>query len=159
MYGRLRSCARQQGGYTAVELVAVLTIAAVIMAIAGPPLARINNGTQLRQAVDALAANHALTRAAAVQNGCVAELHIDPATDRHWVQVDTGVNAVTTIVGPIIHFKQGDLISDRALLCFDARGMPTGAGPCDPPDATVAFVHASGRADTLRITGLGRIQR
>jgi hypothetical protein len=137
----------------------VLTITALLMAVAGPPLARIHGGTQLRQAVDALAANHSLARATAVKNGCVAELHIDPGTDRHWVQADTGVNAVTTIMGPIVHFKQGDLVSNRTLLCFDARGMPTGAGPCDPPDAMVAFVHANGRADTLRVTGLGRIQR
>ena len=158
MYGEVRRRVRQQGGYTAVEMVAVLTITAILMAIAGPPLARIHSGTQLRQAVDALAANHSLTRATAVRNGCVAELHIDPSTDRHWVQVDTGAAAVTTIVGPIIHFK-GDLVSDRTVLCFDARGMPTSAGGCDPPDATVAFLHANGSVDTLRITGLGRIQR
>ena len=159
MYRSVHRRVRHQGGYTAVEMVAVLTIAAILMAVAGPSLTRIHSSAQLRQAVDALAANHSLTRATAVRNGCVAELHIDPATDRHWVQVDTGVNAVTTIVGPIVHFKQGDLVSNRTLLCFDARGMPTGAGACDPANATVAFVHANGSADTLRITGLGRIQR
>lgn len=155
--GRLRI--RNQSGFTAVEMVAVLTIAAVIMAVAGPPLARIHQRAVLRQAVDALAANHALARATAIQNGRVAELHIDPASDRHWVQVDTGLNEVAATVGPTVLFNRGSLASDRTLLCFDARGMPTSAGACDPPDATVEFRLASGLRDTLRITGLGRVIR
>lgn len=149
---------RFQRGFTVVEITVVLTVATLIMAIAGPPLVRIHKRAQLRQAVDSLAASHSLARATAIQTGAIAELHIDPAGDQHWVQVDTGANAVATTVGGIVRFKRGDLSSNRTLLCFDPRGMPTSTGACDPPDATVVFRLLDLR-DTLTITGLGRISR
>jgi len=162
-----RNCRRirSERGYTAVELVAVLTLAAVIMAIVGPPLARVHSRAKLRHAVDDLAANHSLARATAIQNGRVAELHIDPASNRHWVEVDTGgrkrlgipLKGATT-VGPIVWFRKGDLASNRTVLCFDPRGIPTTAGDCGPPDATIVFTLLDYK-DTVRITGLGRLRR
>lgn len=162
-----RRCRTIRGtrGFTAVEVVAVLTLAAVIMAIAGPPLARVHSRAKLRQAVDALAAGHALARATAIQNGRVTELHIDPASNRHWVEVDTGgrrrlgipLKGATT-VGPIVWFRKGNLTSNRTVLCFDPRGIPTTTGDCEPPDATVVFTLLE-HQDTLRITGMGRVIR
>jgi len=149
---------RFDSGFTTVEIIVVLTVATLIMAIAGPPLVRIQKQVHLRQAVDNMAASHSLARATAIQNGSIAELHIDPSGDRHWVQVDTGAAAVATTVGGIVRFKRVDISSDRTLLCFDPRGMPTSTGACDQPDATVVFRLLDFR-DTLRITGLGRIVR
>ena len=142
---------RFDSGFTTVEIIVVLTVATLIMAIAGPPLARIQKQVHLRQAVDNMAASHSLARATALQNGTISG-------DRHWVQVDTGAAAVATTVGGIVRFKRGDISSDRTLLCFDPRGMPTSTGACDPPDATVVFRLLDFR-DSLRITGLGRIVR
>lgn len=149
---------RFDSGFTTVEMVVVLTVATLLLAIAGPPLTRIHKQTRLRQAVDTMAASHSFARATAIQTGSIAELHIDPNADQHWVQVDTGATGVPTTVGGIVRFKRVDLSSDRTLLCFDPRGMPTTSGACESPDATMVFQLVDLR-DTLRITGLGRVVR
>ena len=53
---------RFDSGFTTVEIIVVLTVATLIMAIAGPPLARIQKQVHLRQAVDNMAASHSLAR-------------------------------------------------------------------------------------------------
>jgi hypothetical protein len=50
------------------------------------------------------------------------------------------------------------MASNRSLLCFDARGMPSTVAPCEAADAQIIFT-ASDKADTLTTAALGKILR
>ena len=50
------------------------------------------------------------------------------------------------------------MASNRALLCFDGRGMATSAGVCEAGNATVTF-SSGDRTDTLTTTVLGKVMR
>ncbi len=104
---------------------------------------------------------HNLTRSIAVRHGRTAELHIDASAGRFWVEVDTGTTSVVKdTVGVIKDLSTNDvsITSDRAILCFDSRGLPTTRGACDAADATLILTSGS-RVDTLSITALGRVLR
>ncbi len=103
---------------------------------------------------------HSLARSTALQYGRVAELHIDAAYARFWVEVDTNSTGVSDTVGPLHDLGGGQLTmtSNRSLLCFDARGMATARDACDPGDATITF-SLQGRGDTVTITALGKVLR
>jgi type II secretion system protein H len=148
-------------GFTIVELIIVLVMAGVIMAVISPSLSRAFRRTGVRAAVDEFASTHSLARSAAVRFGRMAELHIDQVGMSFWVEVDTSsAGGVKDTVG-VVKYQAGNDVtikSTRALLCFDARGLPTTRGACEAPDATVIFASGS-RVDTLTITALGRILR
>jgi len=50
------------------------------------------------------------------------------------------------------------MTSSRALLCFDARGIATTVGSCEPGDAQVVFTDGT-MADTVNTTALGKVLR
>ncbi len=50
------------------------------------------------------------------------------------------------------------MASDRSMVCFDGRGLPSTAGACEGADATVVFAESS-RADTVSFTLLGQVLR
>jgi type II secretion system protein H len=148
-------------GFTIVELIIVLVMAGVIMAVISPSLSRAFRRTGVRAAVDEFASTHSLARSAAVRYGRLAELHIDVAGSAFWVEVDTSsAGGVMDTVGVVKYQRGNDVTieSTRALLCFDARGLPTTRGACEAPDAQVIFASGS-RVDTVTITALGRVLR
>ncbi|UCC81541.1 MAG: GspH/FimT family pseudopilin [Gemmatimonadota bacterium] len=148
-------------GFTIVELIIVLVMAGVIMAVISPSLSRAFRRTGVRAAVDEFSSTHSLARSAAVRFGRMAELHIDVDASAFWVEVDTSsAGGVMDTVG-VVKYQQGNDVtikSTRALLCFDARGLPTTRGACEAPDAEIVFSSGS-RVDTITITALGRILR
>jgi type II secretion system protein H len=149
-------------GFTVVELVIVLVLAGIAVAVVSPSLSRAFRRTGVRAAVDEFASTHSLARSAAVRYGRTSELHIDATNARFWVEVDTssGGSGVMDTVGVVKYLDLNDvqLASDRALVCFDARGLPTTRDSCEAADAQLIFTSGS-RVDTISITALGRVLR
>jgi hypothetical protein len=50
------------------------------------------------------------------------------------------------------------MTSTRTLLCFDARGIASTSGTCEPGDAQVIFAEGVMR-DTVATTALGKVLR
>lgn len=151
----------KKSGFTILELVIVLVLASLAIAIATPSLSSAFRKTGLRASMDEFISTHSLARSAAVRHGRTAELHIDDTNGRFWVEVDTGTTvSFNDTVGVVkdVTTKDVTLYSDRAMVCFDARGLPTTRGSCEAADATLVFVTAA-RTDTLTITALGRVMR
>ena len=148
-------------GFTITELIIVLVLAGIAVAIVSPSLSRAFRRTGVRAAVDQFASTHSLARSAAVRFGRMAELHIDDVGMAFWVEVDTSsAGGVTDTIGVVKYLDANDvtLESNRALLCFDARGLPTTRDSCEPGDAQLIFTSGS-RVDTVDITALGRVLR
>ena len=137
----------------------VLSVMGVILAVAMPSMVTAYRLRATRGAVDRLAMAHGLARATAVRFGRVAELHIDAANGRFWVEVDTSGTGIRDTVGSMNDMAgQVTMTSTRSLLCFDLRGLTTTRGTCEAGDAIVTF-SSRGRTDTLQTTVLGKVLR
>lgn len=149
-------------GFTLLELIITMFLLAVIAAMGTPKLSAALRRRATQTAVDQFATAHSLARITAVRYGRVSQLHIDPSTRRFWVDVDTSANGVgqRATIWYVRDLTQPGLVmaSTRSLLCFDARGLPWTAAPCEAADARVIFT-ASDRADTLTTASLGKILR
>lgn len=143
-------------GYTLTEMMMVITLAVVSMAVVGPSLVRAHQRYSVQSIADEFATAHAHAKLAAVEYGVTAELRIDPAKQRFWVEADTGVSQPVRVHVKV--WTHGTITSDRARLCFDMRGLPSVAGHCDPPNATVTFTNGP-RSQTVRTTALGVVRR
>ena len=149
----------KNNGFTLIEMLIVLTVMGVIVAVGMPSMVNAYRQRATRGAVDRLAMAHGLARATAVRFGRVAELHIDAANRRFWVQVDTSGTGVYDTVGLMNDLSgQVTMSSTRSLLCFDSRGLTTTRNACESGDALVTF-SSRGRTDTLQTTVLGKVLR
>ena len=146
-------------GFTLIEMLIVLTVMGVILAVAMPSMVAAYRLRATRGAIDRLAMAHGLARATAVRFGRVAELHIDAANGRFWIEVDTSGTGIRDTVGSMNDMAgQVTMTSNRTLLCFDLRGLTTTRGACEAGDALVTFF-SRGRTDTLQTTVLGKVLR
>lgn len=151
----------KNNGFTITELMIVLVLAGIAVGIATPSLSTAFRQAGQRAAISEFISTHALARSVAVRHGRTAELHIDNSTGHFWVEVDTGTTAVVKdTVGVLKDVSRNNvtLNSDRSILCFDSRGLPTTRGSCDSADATLIFTSGT-RVDTITITALGRVLR
>lgn len=156
----LKRAGRRRGkGFTLIEMLIVITVMGVIIAVSLPSLAMGFRQRATRGAVDRLAMAHGLARATAVRLGRVAELHIDAANGRFWVEVDTSGTGIRDTVGVMNDLGgQVAMLSNRTLVCFDLRGLATTRDACEAGDAMVQF-SLQGRTDTLRTSVLGKVLR
>ncbi len=148
-------------GFSLIEMLIVLIVFGALLGIALPRLVEAFKGTKARSAMNQFASAHSLTRATAIRYGRVAELHIDAATARFWIEVDTSqAGGVTDTVGTIYNVASPQLgmTSDRSLVCFDGRGLATTLGACEAGDVTVVFSVAD-RVDTVNVSTLGKVLR
>lgn len=143
-------------GYTLTEMMMVITLAVISMAVVGPSLVNAHQRSSVRSVADEFATAHTRAKIAAIEYGVTAELRIDPAKKRFWVHADTGAPKPVRLHAKV--WTHGTITSDRSRLCFDMRGLPSTAGACDAPDATVTFTNA-GRSKTIEITPLGVVRR
>lgn len=148
-------------GFTLVEMTIVVMVVGMVAGMAVPPLIDWQREMELATSMDQIERLHELTRITAIREGRIAELHIDEAGTRLWVEVDTSGTGVRDTVAMIPALEPGiSFTSDRTVLCFDGRGLPTTAGACEAADATIAFaVATSAEVDTTRITLLGKVVR
>ena len=145
-------------GFTLTELLMAIVLAVLAMTIMAPPISRGHERATVRAIVAEFIAVHARARSTAVRYGRVVELKIQANKDRFWIEADTTLEGEEAVRLAMREFRRGDLGSDRKLLCFDGRGLPTTRGKCEAADATLTFTLGS-RSDTLKITALGVIRR
>jgi prepilin-type N-terminal cleavage/methylation domain-containing protein len=148
-------------GFTLVEVVMVLVVAGLLMALALPKFTELYRGQATITAADQFVRAHELARAVAVRYERVTEFHIDAATQRFWVVVDTSGTGVRDTVGPIHSVSEWgvQMTSTDTLMCIDGRGLPsTTNSKCQGAAGTVVFT-LGGRADTVVITTLGKLLR
>lgn len=79
----------RHGGYTLFELILVLTLLAILLAVAVPRAGRWRDGLAVRSAREDVAAALAWTRLAAAARGGAA-LHLDPVDDAIWTSYGDG---------------------------------------------------------------------
>jgi Tfp pilus assembly protein FimT len=151
---------RRERGYTLVELLIIVILVGIIAAVVGPKLAWALRQRAVAGAADEFVLAHSLARSTAMQYGRVAQLHVDTAGARFWVDADTSGTGTPVKIG-LMHSLAGGsvtLSSTRTLFCFDARGLATTSGGCPSGDATVVFASSSS-SDTVRTTVLGKVLR
>lgn len=151
-----------RSGFTLIESLLVLTVIAILASIAGPKLSAALQSRAAASAADQFVLTHSLARATALRFGRVAQLHIDASGRRFWVDVDTSANGVgqRATVANIRYMSEAGLLmtSTRSLLCFDARGIASTSGSCEPGDAQLVFSDGT-TADTITTTILGKVLR
>ena len=149
-------------GFTLLEVIIVLFVLAIVAAMGAPRLSAALRRRTTQTAAEQFVTAHSLARGTAVRYGRVAQLHIDAAATRFWVDVDTSATGVgqRATIWYMRTLAQPNLVmsSNRTLLCFDARGLPLVLGSCESGDATVIFT-AINRANTVRTTLLGKVLR
>jgi prepilin-type N-terminal cleavage/methylation domain-containing protein len=152
----------QRRGFTMMETLVVLTVMAIVAAIAGPKLSAALLRRTSSSAADQFVVVHSLSRSTALRFGRVAQLHIDAPTRRFWVDVDTSANGIgqrATIANVRDVSGSGlSMTSTRTIVCFDARGMASTSGSCEAGDMQVIFSDGA-TADTVRTTIIGKVLR
>jgi len=153
---------RRRRGFTLLEVIIVMTLLALVSAMGAPKLSAALRRRTTQTAADQFVTAHSLARATAVRYGRVAQLHVNPAQTRFWVDVDTSANGIgqRAIVWYTRTLAQPSLVmsSNRSLLCFDARGLPLVLGACESGDVTVIFTIRE-KADTVTFAALGKALR
>ena len=151
----------KRNGFTLIEMTFALMVIGVAVGAVVPPLVQWQHNVALASSMDQLERMHELTRITAMREGRIAELHVDAATTRAWIEVDTSGTGVRDTVAMMQELEPDiAFTADRAVLCFDARGLPTTAGVCDAADATIVFsVASTGQLDSTSITLLGKVLR
>jgi len=149
-------------GFSMIEMLMVLGLIGIVAAIAGPKVAATLQRRTTASAADQFALTHSLSRATAIRYARVAQLHIDASGRRFWVDVDTSANGsgqrATIAYVRDVSTSGLTMTSTRSLLCFDARGLPSTVGSCEPADGRVIFSDGP-MADTIVTTALGKILR
>jgi prepilin-type N-terminal cleavage/methylation domain-containing protein len=154
--------AKQRKGFTMIEAILVVAVLAIVAAMGAPKLSAALQRRTTASAADQFVLTHSLTRSTALRFGRVAQLHVDAAAQRFWVDVDTSANGIgqrATIANVRYVSDNGlHMTSSRALLCFDARGIASTLGSCESGDAKVIFSDGA-MADTVTTTILGKVLR
>lgn len=149
-----------RAGFSLVELLVVMAIIGLLAMIAAPSFSDALHERATSAASDQFVMAHGLARSTALRYGRVSQLHVDGAGARFWIEVDTsgkGERGLVTYTRSVE--REGlTMTSDRALLCFDPRGLSSTAGTCEPGNATLIFAFAD-KVDTVRITALGKVLR
>ena len=157
--------AARRSGFSIIELVLVLTIIGVLLSVGTPRLVDAYTHRAVRSAADEFTSAYALARATAQRYGRDAQLHVDTASGRFFVDVDTSGTGQRGKVGRArdvsttgVRITRGD-----TLLCFDARGLVSSTGLCHSGAATFVFrrMKTGTAADsaTLQMTAWGKVLR
>lgn len=152
-----RAPLRRRLGFTMIEVLLVVGVAAIMFAMVVPRMTTIKNSASMRAARQELSAAFAAARAAALQKGKTSTLTIDGSSAR--VTVLSGLNgAVVSVFGPIMLDTEfgvalTPLSSAPVSINFDARGQLT------PTPASVLKYKLSmaSSSDTLCISPAGII--
>jgi Tfp pilus assembly protein FimT len=147
-----------------IELALCLTIAGLLIAMGLPKMVGANSRRTVATAADQFVAAHSLARAVALRFGRESRLHIDTATGRFFVDVDTSGTGFRGRIGfPHDVGSSGvKIASTDTVLCFSARGLETAGGPCRVRVDTLKFTWPKDTATagiSLQINALGKVLR
>jgi len=147
-------------GFTIIEAMCVLVLSGMITAIGVPPLRDALRRRVVRAAGNELVLAHSLARSTALRFGRGAQLRIDVTRGRFWVDVDTSGTGIRDTIGVLHSLAEQDvqISSNRAVLCFDARGLAAINATCSAGAALIVLKSKSW-TDTVRITPLGKVLR
>ena len=149
-------------GFTVIDVIVTTGLLGVVTAFGAPELQDALRRRVVQSAADQFTTAHSLARATAIRYGRAAQLHIDAAARRFWVEVDTSADNVSQRATVWYERSLTDpglqMSSDRSVLCFDARGLALDVAPCQGGDAQVVF-RVIDAADTVRTTVLGKVLR
>jgi len=152
----------QRRGFTMIEAIMVVSVIGIVAAIGGPRVSLVLQRRSTSSGADQFVVTHSLTRSTALRYGRVAQLHIDQPGQRYWIDVDTSANGIgqRAIVANVRYPTENGLqmTSNRALVCFDARGIASTLGSCEAGAANVIFSDGV-MADTVVTTILGKVLR
>jgi len=143
-----------------VEVMFVVVISGMVTAIGVPKLRNSLRQRAVRAAGNELVLAHSLARSTALRFGRSAQLRIDVARGRFWVDVDTSGTDLRDTIG-VVHSvaeQNMQISSNRAVLCFDARGLAVINATCSAGDALIVL-RSQNWTDTVRITPLGKVLR
>ena len=150
----MRRTRRSQRGFTLLELLFVVALAAIFAAIAVPNLQAVGEAYRLSTAASAIASKLAEARTNALKRNRLTWVLVDGAARRVQVQTAAASGAATDIGGPE-NLPSGVVFSieeSTASVTFDALGRPL-----DPPQSIQLHSPASGLARTIAVTSTGRI--
>ena len=147
-------------GFTVIELMFVVVISGLITAIGMPKLRNALRQRAVRAAGNELVLSHSLARSTALRFGRGAQLRIDVTEGRFWVDVDTSGTGMRDTIGVVHSLAEQDIqiSSNRAVLCFDARGLAAINATCSAGDALIVL-RSQNWTETVRITPLGKVLR
>lgn len=147
------SAPRRRNGFTLTELMIVVLIAGLVLAVVGPRFVNYIRYLGARSGVSQVVADLSLARTLAVREAQTVSLTVLDSR-RYRIAVEAG--DARTIKTTDIGGSQGSVTFVSPVdtrVAFDSRGMlRTGS-------ATAIIVAHGGAADTVSITGVGRVYR
>ena len=143
----------KRSGFTIVELIIVLTIAGLTMAMAAPRVENVRVQTSVRTAQTQVASYVSAARAAAIQRGTPAHLHVEGG--RIWVTVEENGTLAVLKQPTAMQSELGvELSSSVPEITFNSRGF----APALAASATLV-VARQGVSDSLCVTRAGSVSR
>ena len=152
-----------RAGFTLIELMIVMIIAAVLMTYAIPSFTRMTKSRNAQNARDALVWMGTRARSRAIERGNVQMLQINPATERAWIVRRGGAAAADTLETLNFSDRYGSTVStsanSRITVCYSPRGYAFDCGAESPDVNTdITFTHVD-KSAVARVKPLGQIER
>jgi Tfp pilus assembly protein FimT len=135
-------------GATLTELIAVLTLVAVLMGLALPSLKRGYDRLEVRSATQETVSAFFVARAVAIAKGRPCEIFLDTQRDRVWIS-----SGGDTVLSLDLRSRHGvDVSATRASMTFTAAGLGYGG-------ANLSVILRRGSvADTVLVSREGRVR-
>lgn len=147
-------------GFTFIEMLLVLMLAAILLAVAIPPLLSTRISVALNNGRARVSSAVSAARAASSRYGRTSYLVLDVAADRIRVEADTtaagGQPPVTLHRLDLWRELRLDLSATEPVVCFDPRGLVVSSGPC-PGTGVVVYLARSSRTDSVVVSATGRV--
>ena len=142
-----------RGGFSLAELLIVLVIIGIAISMAVPRLQGALHESALQGSLNRMASDLTLTRLRAVRGATRASLTINSAGTGYTVVVDpTGTPETVKTVSFVSDAKGLVLSPASSSVTFDSRGLLVSG-------TTTIRATRQGRADSLTISGVGRVYR
>jgi prepilin-type N-terminal cleavage/methylation domain-containing protein len=150
----------RQEGFTLLEVLTVTVIVGVLAAIAAPSFNRIRTSAALQSGRAQVTGALGLAQTTGIRWGRTTTVSFDTLRDMITVRVDTGSLMGPTspvVVREYRLLEAGvELRSNRAAICYSARGVGVTSAGCPSTGAQLTIV-AGSRMDTVFVNSAGRV--
>lgn len=147
-----------QTGYTAIEMLVVIVIGAVLMGMAIPAFGRVQARRGAHNARDTLISLAARARSHAVERGENVYLEIDPEANRAWVRRGTDTIQVVEYSGEFAATMRMANNASTVGICYSSRGFARESCNTGTLPDVVTFRRGPETA-RARIRPLGQVER